>query len=291
VPELPEVELVRRGLESTVLGRRVEGVEVRSPTAWTGPGELAAAICGGRLTAITRRGKVLILDLDGGTHLLVHPMMTGQFVLTERGYTLFTGGHPSRSMLGPMPNQTTRVSFRLSGERTLHFNDARTFARIRVLDDAALAADPFLARLGPEPLDERFTLTGFRPQLERHRRAPIKAVILDQSVVAGVGNIYADESLHLAGLHPGRRAGSLSAGETRRLHWAIRRILAQAIETGGTSFADFADPGRVPTGYLARARVFRRQGEPCPACGSAIERIRLAGRSTNICPGCQHAPI
>jgi formamidopyrimidine-DNA glycosylase len=292
VPELPEVELVRRGLDTTIVGRRVEAIEVRSASSPAVPAaRLKRAVQGGRLTAVARRGKVLIVELDSGAHLLVHPMMTGQFVVTGNGRTLFTGGHPSRSMLGPMPNQTTRIVFRLSGGRALYFNDARKFGRIRLLDSGApLSADQFLARLGPEPLGDEFTLAGFRSQLERHRRAPIKAVLLNQSVLSGVGNIYADESLHLARVHPARLAGWLNGTESRRLHDAIRRIIGLAIDCGGTSFADYADPAREPTGYLARARVFRRQGEPCPVCGTVIERIRVAGRSTNICPRCQPAP-
>jgi len=285
VPELPEVETIRRGLQATVLGRRIEGVEVLwQPTlrGWRN-GELV----GHRLTGVGRRGKLLVSDLEGGEHLLVHPMMTGQLVVVDDGRTLFAGGHPTRDMLGPMPIPTTRVVFRLDGDRTLYFNDQRKFGRIRLVDDAGLAADPFLARLGPEPLEPGFTRAAFRAQLARHRRAPVKAVLLDQTVVAGVGNIYADESLHLARVHPRRPAGSLSAAESRRLHDAIRSILALAVESGGTSFADYVNEARGRRGYLERARVFRRQGLPCPVCGTTIERIRVAGRGTNVCPHCQ----
>ena len=190
-------------------------------------------------------------------------------------------------MLGPMPNHTTRAVFRLSGRRALFFNDGRKFGRIRLMDDRSLAADPFLTRFGPEPLEDTFSVAGFRAQLARYRRAPIKAVILNQSVVAGVGNIYADESLHLARVHPARPAGSLDRAEVQRLHRAIRRVLTLAIESGGTSFADYADSARPRTGYLARARGFRRHGQPCPVCGAAIKRIRVAGRATNFCPRCQ----
>ena len=291
MPELPEVELVRHGLTTTIVGRRVEAVEVRTRSSPAmAPATLKRAVLAHCVSRVARRGKVLIVELDNGARLLVHPMMTGQFVVTENGRALFAGGHPSRSMLGPMPNRTTRIVFRLSGDRTLHFNDARKFGRIRLLDSNALAADLFLGRLGPEPLEDAFTLAGLRSQLERHRRAPIKAVILNQSVVTGVGNIYADESLHLARVHPARPAGSLNGTEARRLHQAIRHIIALAIDSGGTSFADYADRARAPTGYLAQARVFRRHGAPCPVCSTPIERIRVAGRATNICAHCQPAP-
>ena len=290
MPELPEVETVRRGLLATVLGRRVESVEVLSGQSLTAPRPaLDNLLVGHRFAGFARRGKLLIIDLDSDAHLLVHLMMTGQLVVTEDGRTLFAGGHPSRSMLAPMPNMTTRVVFRLSGGRWLFFNDGRKFGRIKLLDSAALQADPFLARLGPEPLGDSFTLAGFRSQLERHRRAPVKAVILNQSVVAGIGNIYADESLHLARIHPLRPAGSLTVSESRRLRDAIRTVIGLAIEHGGTSFADYINAARGQAGYLEQARVFRRERQPCPVCATPIERIRAAGRTTNICRYCQPA--
>lgn len=288
MPELPEVETVRRGLEATVIGRRVESVDVLSESSLPAPRpRLDSLVVGRRLGRIRRRGKLLVLDLDGSSHLLVHLMMTGQLVVVDGGRTLFAGGHPSRSMLEPMPNATTRAVFAFAGGRLLYFNDGRKFGRIRLVDDAALDADPFLARLGPEPLGECFSLAGFRAQLERHARAPVKAVLLDQTVVAGIGNIYADESLHVARIHPGRPAGSLSAGESRRLRAAIRTTLTLAVEHGGTSFAGYVNEARGRDSYLDRARVFRRGGLPCPVCGTTIERTSVAGRGTGFCPRCQ----
>lgn len=291
MPELPEVETIRRGLTETVAGRRVEAVEVlwqpSLPAPRTAIDEL---LLRRRLLRIGRRGKLLIADLAGGTHLLVHPMMTGQLVVVDHGRTLFAGGHPSRSMLGPMPNPTTRVVFDLGGARRLYFNDQRKFGRIRLVDGAGLESDSFLARLGPEPLEEGFALEGFREQLARHSRSPVKAVLLDQRVVAGIGNIYADESLHLARVHPRRPAGGLTPAESRRLHDAVRTTLGLAVESGGTSFAAYVNEARGQDGYLSRARVFRREGLPCEVCGTTIERIRVAGRGTNVCPRCQPYP-
>ncbi|HEX7083822.1 MAG TPA: bifunctional DNA-formamidopyrimidine glycosylase/DNA-(apurinic or apyrimidinic site) lyase [Gaiellaceae bacterium] len=287
MPELPEVETIRRGLAATVLGRRIDAVEAIWRPVLAGP--VDGRLLGRRLTGIGRRGKLLVGDLDGGDHLLVHLMMTGQIVVADGGRTLFGGGHPTRSMLEPMPNSTTRAVFRLEGGRAVYFNDQRKFGRIRIADDAALAADPFLTRLGPEPLGAEFTLAAFRARLARHGRAPVKAALLDQTVVAGVGNIYADESLHLARVHPRRLVRSLSAAESRRLHDAVRSTLELAVESGGTSFAAYVNEARGREGYLARARVFRRAGLPCPVCGTAIERVRVAGRGTNVCPRCQRA--
>lgn len=288
MPELPEVETIRRGLTATTLGRLVEGVDV----LWAGsltaaPKDVDRLVVGHRIVEVRRRGKLLIVDLDSAAHLLVHPMMTGQLVVVDDGRTLFAGGHPSRSMLEAMPNRTTRVVFRLDGGRVLYFNDGRKFGRIRLVDDVRLESDPFLVRLGPEPLGDGFTLRGFRSQLARHARAPIKAVLLNQTAVAGIGNIYADESLHLARVHPQRPAGGLTSGESRRLRDAIETTLALAVEHGGTSFADYVNDARGRDSYLAHARVFRRQGLPCLVCGTTIERLRVAGRGTNVCPHCQ----
>ena len=291
MPELPEVETIRRGLTATVAGRRIEAVEVMwRPSFVTATPGSEALIIGRLISGIDRRGKLLILDLGDGWHLLAHLMMTGQLVVVEAGRTLFAGGHPSRSMLGAMPNSTTRVVFRLDGGRSLFFNDQRKFGRIRLVDETALATDPFLTRLGPEPLDGGFTLRGFRVELARHARTPVKAALLDQTVVAGIGNIYADESLHLARIHPRRLSGGLEAAEARRLHHAVRTTLAAAVEHGGTSFAAYVNEARGQKGYLTRARVFRREGLPCRVCGTTIERIRVAGRGTNVCPRCQSYP-
>lgn len=281
---------MRRGLASTVLGRRIEAVTVLwRPSFDVSESTVEETVVGHRITAIRRRGKVLLLDLDDEQHLLVHPKMTGQLAVVERGTTVFVGGHPSLSMLAPMPNTTTRVVFSLSAEAVLYFNDSRKFGWIRLVDTDSLASEGFLAPLGPEPMSEGFTRRALGERLGRHSRASIKAVILDQATVAGVGNIYADESLHLTRIDPRRAAGSLSLGEVARLHRALRTVIGDAIEHGGTSFAGYVNDFRGGDTYLARGRVFQRAGHPCRTCGTPVERIRVAGRGTNICPHCQLA--
>jgi formamidopyrimidine-DNA glycosylase len=287
VPELPEVETVRRGLTASLLGARIATVDMLWRPAVAAPDDVIDALAGRRLVAIRRRGKALIVHLDRDLHLLVHLKMTGQLVVVRRGVTVFAGGHPSRSMLDAMPNATTRVVIGLTGGTQVFFNDQRKFGWIRVLDASALQADPFLARLGPEPLDDEFTVVGFRARLAAHAHAMVKAVLLDQSTLAGLGNIYTDESLHLARIHPRRLCGNLSRQETARLHAAIKTTLRRAVEHGGTSFADYVNAFRGHGSYLAQARVFGRVGRPCPACGTRIERIRVAGRGTNLCRRCQ----
>lgn len=285
---MPEVETLRRGLEATVLGKRIESVTVLwQPTFDVAQGRLDTLVVGHRVTSIRRRGKVLLLGLDNEQHLLVHPKMTGQLVIVAHGTTVFAGGHPSRSMLGPMLNTTTRVVFSLSADTVLYFNDQRKFGWIRLVATDSLAGEEFLSRLGPEPLSEEFTRRELRDRLSHHPRAPIKAVILDQSTVAGIGNVYADEALHLARIDPRQLTGSLTTGEVARLYGAIRTVLGDAVEHGGTSFVDYVNDFRGGDTYLARARVFHRDSEPCAVCGTPIQRIRVAGRGTNICPHCQ----
>lgn len=288
MPELPEVETLRRGLDALVLGKCIESVAVAWPASLdVDQSRIDALVSGRRVTSVRRRGKVLILDLDDEQHLLIHPKMTGQLVIVVQGTTVFAGGHPSRAMLGPMPNATTRVTFSFSADTWLYFNDQRKFGWIRLVDTASLADEEFLSRLGPEPLSAAFTRRGLRERLARHPRAVIKAVILDQSTVAGVGNVYTDEALHLARIDPRRAAGSLTAVEVARLHRAIRSVIGDAVEHGGTSFVGYINEFRGRSTYLAHARVFHRDGEPCRECGTPIKRVRVAARGTSFCPYCQ----
>ncbi len=287
MPELPEVETFRLGLVDSVLGKVVEFIDVLWERMLATPRSALESVVGHRLADISRRGKVLIWRFDNGYHLLLHLRMTGQLVVTERGRRVLVGGHPSPSMLAAMPVRTTRAVIHLSDEVTVYINDLRKFARMWIVDARSLTTDPFLVRLGPEPLSDLFTVTSLQTQLRRHARAPIKAVLLDQSTVAGLGNIYTDEALHLARIHPLRPAGTLRAGEIRRLRASIRQVIATAIDYGGTTFIGDALASGTDLTWLARARVFQRQGQPCPVCGTPIQRIRVAGRGTNFCPRCQ----
>jgi formamidopyrimidine-DNA glycosylase len=287
MPELPEVETMRRGLVASMLGKQIESATVLWRSSVDAPADAIDRLTGKTINAVRRRGKALILDLDGDLHLLLHPMMTGQLVVVDHGVTVFAGGHPTRSMLGALPNATTRVILTLTGDTVVFFNDQRKFGWLRILDSVGLDDDPFLARLGPEPSGDEFTLDGFRGRLAAHPRAPVKAVLLDQSTVAGLGNIYADESLYLARIQPRRTAGGLSARESAALYGAIKTTLGAAVRDGGTSFAEYVNAFRGRDNHLASAGVFRRAGYPCRACGTTIERAQVAGRGTNFCPRCQ----
>ena len=295
MPELPEVETLRRGLAARITGMHITAAEVSDRKISGGPGDaMKQDVVDHQISRVARRGKVLILFLrepgsgagESGS-LLIHPKMTGQLVLTSDGATVFAGGHPTLSMLRPMPNATTRAVFRLGPACCLYYNDARRFGWIRPAGPDPCRTDPFLARLGPDPLDGNFTPAALQQALARHPRARVKAVLLDQTAIAGIGNIYADEILHRARIHPSRPAGGLSQAEALCLHAAIHGILRAAVDSGGTSFAGYVNQARGRPGYLGQAHVFRRQGLPCDVCGTPIIRTTIAGRATNFCPHCQ----
>ena len=268
MPELPEVETLRRYLGTAITGRSVVSVDVLDERIFAAPREVIEdEVVGHRIDRVARRGKVLILFLQESGSLLIHPRMTGQLVVTVAGVTVLAGGHPTPSLLQPMPGPTTRVILRLDEAAILYYNDSRRFGWIRLASDRPCADDPFLRTLGPEPLTDAFTVAVLREGLARHARAPVKAVLLNQAVVAGIGNVYADECLHHAQIHPARRAGDLSQREIRRLHAAIRSVLRGAIATGGTSFAgDIND-------FRGWAGLPRSRGG-LPAAGPALRRVR-----------------
>lgn len=291
MPEGPEVETIRRGLEATIIGQQLADVVVLWDKSLPVPrAMLERDVIGARIHAVLRRAKVLIIELDNGYSLLVHLKMTGQMVLARSDGERLAGGHPSQSMAGELPDASSRVIFEFASGDRLFFNDQRKFGWIKLVQTADVGADSLVSRLGPEALAPEFTAEYLAVQLARHKGAPVKAVILDQSTVGGVGNIYADESLHLARIHPARRAGSLERAEVERLWSAVREIMALGIEHGGTSFAKYVNALGGKGDYLDNARVFRRNGQQCPVCGSVIEKIRVAGRGTHVCLKCQIGP-
>lgn len=267
MPELPEVETIRVQLAPRLEGRTLERVEILDPRL-TRPNDLfevAEELEGDRVVAVERRGKYLVLRLESGLALLVHLRMTGGFG--------FTPATHERAVLEL--DDGTRVTYR----------DVRRFGTWLVLEDAEL--DPYLAvKNGPEPLGRRFTSDWLGDRLAR-RGAPLKAVLLDQRVVAGLGNIYADEALWRARLSPLRPANGLSAEEVRRLHRSIRAALRTGIERQGSTLRDYATPEGTSGAMQDEFRVYAREGEPCPRCGTPISKARVGGRGTWYCSSCQ----
>jgi formamidopyrimidine-DNA glycosylase len=211
--------------------------------------------------------------------------MTGQLVYV--GETRFGAGHPSDSLVDSLPDKSTRVTIQFSDNTTLYFNDQRKFGWMRLLPSAQVSELAFMQRLGPEPLEDSFTVDDFRQRLTRRARSNIKATLLDQSVIAGVGNIYADESLWGARIHPKRLTGSLTENEQALLYKEVREVMKLSIAKGGSSNRNYVNAEGKKGSYMDFARVFRREKQPCQRCGTIIEKTRVAGRGTHICPVCQ----
>lgn len=270
MPELPEVETIRAQLALRLAGRVLRRVDILDPrlTRPHGLATVAEELWGDRITAVERRGKYLVLRLESGLALLVHLRMTGGF--------------------GFEPTSHERAVIELDDGSRLVYRDVRRFGTWLVLEDAEL--DPYLGtKNGPEPLGSRFTAAWLAEQLSR-RRAALKAVLLDQRVVAGLGNIYADEALWRARLSPLRSASSLRPDEVQRLHRGLRRTLRLGIERQGSTLRDYAAPDGSAGGMQAEFRVYGRDGLPCPRCRSAITKTRVGGRGTWYCPHCQPLP-
>jgi formamidopyrimidine-DNA glycosylase len=273
VPELPEVETIRRHLAPHVEGRRLEALDVLDPR-WCAPlaaSEVAAAVEGRRVERLGRRGKYLVWELEDEAFLLVHLRMTGTLLLDPPG----TPPH-------------TRVWLRL-GDRALAFADPRRFGTGELALGAG-ALDAFLgARLGLEPFDPGFTARHLHA-LALGCRAPVKAFLLDQRRIAGVGNIYADEALFRARIHPLRPANRLTRSQSAALRDAVVAALDAGIAAKGATIDDFRHPDGVYGSFQDQFLVHRREGEPCPACGRAVRKLRAAGRGTYVCEGCQPPP-
>jgi formamidopyrimidine-DNA glycosylase len=271
VPELPEVETIRRALAPRVEGRVLERVEIRDPR-WTAPDTpeaVAFDLTGRRIERLDRRGKYLLWRLDGGDVLAQHLRMTATVLYDPAG----DPGH-------------VRVRLGLDDGHRLVVNDPRRFGTGHLLRGPAGEAAYLGARLGPEPFDEAFTAQYVFGRA-RASRAPVKAFILDQKKMAGVGNIYADEALHRAGIHPLRTADRLTRRQAAALRDAVVETLRAGIDAGGSSIDDFRDPEGVEGTFQWAFRVHTRAGEPCPMCGSTIRKLVVGGRGTYVCETCQ----
>ncbi len=281
MPELPEVETVRRGLERQTSGFEIARITVLRARAIAAPRHdpegFIRAMQGRRVQRWQRRGKYLIATLDEG-HWGVHLRMTGQFLWLE----------PDHSAANP-PCRHTRVQFWNGAGAELRFIDTRSFAEQWWVPPGQPieAVITGLQRLGPEPFDSAFNPEYLKQKLG-HSSRPIKTALLDQALVAGVGNIYADESLFAAGIRPQTPSRRLSQGRLAQLHAALVQVLQQSIGAGGTTFSDFRDLTGTNGNYGGMAWVYRRSGQPCRRCGTPINRTTLGGRSSHWCPSCQH---
>ena len=272
MPELPEVETIRRTLAEHVIELKIEEIKLIWPSAVCGWEDKAFEdlVTGRRIKTIERRGKYLLILLDDDLTLIAHMRMTGRL-----------NYYPEHQE----PEKHTHVVFRLEhGE--VHFSDTRKFGRIQAIPTLLRFCESSLRKLGPEPLEDAFTPTVLKDRFGK-KKVLLKAALLDQSVLAGMGNIYVDEALFLAGLSPERRVDTLSEEEISKLHQAIRNVLQAGIDAQGTSFRDYRDANGEKGSFQQSLQVYGRGGEPCQVCGQALERKRLAGRTTVYCHNCQ----
>lgn len=275
MPELPEVETVRLSLEPLILGATIESINERTPGVLINLAGLDMQSAGWQVTGLRRRGKYLLIDLEHDLLLVAHLRMTGQFNYQNP----------------PQPFQKhdhVVLTLRDSGDLfQIVFHDTRRFGRIWLLRADQLSQVGGLANLGPEPLDHDLTARELRSRLQRRARTSLKAALLDQTVVAGLGNIYVDESLFLAGISPNLAAGSVSLKAAGRLLDAMREVLVKAVHARGTSIKDYVDALNVRGSFQYQLQVYGRGGLPCTRCGKALCKIILAGRTTVYCPQCQ----
>ncbi len=282
MPELPEVETIRRGLDKYILGKRIERVTVLCEKSWRGLDK--SLVEGQKVIKLDRRGKALLMQLENGLWLMTHLRMTGQMIFV--GNERFAAGHPDGGFTEEMPGRHTRIYFDFADGTHLYFNDQRKFGFIKALDELGLTEDEFLKKLAPEPWD--MSEDEFWERLQKHRNSLIKAVILDQHIIAGVGNIYADEGCFIAGLYPGTRVSTVSRETADALLHGLREVMQRSIDSGGSTMKDYVRADGTKGSYLEKfAQVFRRDGEACHKCGGEILKTRVAGRGTHYCPHCQ----
>ncbi len=287
MPELPEVETVRIGLSRLLPGKQIVRVWHDWPKGFpNAEQDVQTFLVGARVTDVRRRAKVLLIDLDTNYTLVIHLKMTGQLVYSGR-QDHFGAGHPSDSLVGELPDTSTRVIFDLVNGDRLFFNDQRKFGWVRLLPTAEIANLDFFQKVGPEPLAAGFMPQDLAKRLERRPKSSIKAVLLDQTVIAGVGNIYADESLWLAGIHPETKVQNIPAAKVEELYEAVRAVMNLSISKGGSTDRTYVDARGRQGSYLTFANVFRREGSACPRCNNIIIKIKVAGRGTHTCPLCQ----
>lgn len=290
MPELPEVETIRIGLTKLLPNRVIKDVwhdwHKSFPNA---PADVARFMVNAKVESVQRRAKVLIINLSGEYSLVIHLKMTGQLVFRSPK-EVFGAGHPTASLVGELPDKSTRVILDFTDGSKLFFNDQRKFGWMRLLPTIEVPEIDFMKKVGPEPLEDDFTLDKFIVRLMTRQNSPIKAVLLDQVVLAGVGNIYADESLHGAKIHPSTPVVQVSKAKLVSLYNALKEVLKLGIEKGGSTDRNYVSAEGKKGSYLSFAQVFAKQGQPCPRCGTTIEKIRVAGRGTHICPKCQKRP-
>lgn len=293
MPELPEVETIRRQLLKEVVGKKIKEVELRLPKLVYFDGKKGDAknfkknLEGVEIEKVDRAAKILILTLSNGFTLLIHLKMTGQLIYRAPNGETKRGGHPWPPDSVDVPNKWTHIIFKFSDGSVLYFNDLRQFGYMKLVRTSALKDQKEIKKLGPEPFDKNFTPEVFSKMLKKRAKAKIKPLLIDQNFLSGIGNIYADESLHYAGILPTRPSGKIKSEEIIKLHIGIEKILKKSIEKGGTSVDTYVTLSGGKGSYEKYLKVYGREGKKCFRCKGIVRRVKLGGRSAHFCPRCQ----
>lgn len=288
MPELPEVEIIKRGLEQKVIGRTIAKIDVRAKKLFQGD---PASVIGSKIISLERKAKMIVVNLDNDYSLLIHLKMTGQLVFDEKDCDLKTrvaGGHPSKDLRACLPNQFTHVIFKFKDGSILYFNDLRKFGYIKLYKTKEIPKLKVLIELGPDPFKKELSAEYLMSKIVRRPKIKIKQLIMDQTMIAGIGNIYADESLFCARISPLRLAKNVKRTELIKWINCARKVLELSIKHGGSSENTYVDIEGKKGQMQNFFKVYRQTGLPCPVCGGKITRTVVGGRGTHYCPACQH---
>lgn len=291
MPELPEVETIRLGLQRYIVGKTIEDVKVRLPKIVSGNSK---DIIGVKVIGVRRFGKGLVIDLDNGYSMAIHIKLTGQLIY--EGSDLAKDIHQSVKVGGQLPNKFTHVIFKLKSQKSkvkddfgenahLHYNDLRQFGWIKIVKTSEVQTLPFFKKLGPEPLSN-LAMKQFS-NIISSSNSSIKPLLMDQEKISGVGNIYANDALFEAKIDPSRKANKLSNEEIKKLYDSILKVLKEGLKYGGATEINFVNALGEEGGYQNHFLVYGREGKPCKVCGGEIKKIKLSGRGTYFCPKCQ----
>jgi len=287
MPELPEVETIKEGLKDKIVGRTIKNVEVRVAKIFQGDTKL---VSGAKIKSVERRAKMLIVGLSNGYSLLIHLKMTGQLVFdSKKGdkSKRIAGGHPSDDWVKDLPGKFTHVIFNFTDGRVLYFNDLRKFGYIKVYKTDELKKLKVLGDLGPEPFTTDLTADYLLRAMARRPRLKIKQLLMDQTIISGVGNIYADEALFCAGISPLRACREVSRSELSKIIECIKKVLTLALKYRGSSENAYVDVEGRKGEMQKHFQVYQQTGKKCPRCNGVVKRTVVGGRGTHYCPNCQ----
>jgi formamidopyrimidine-DNA glycosylase len=287
MPELPEVETIVKDLRRRLVGKKIKRLDLRlQKFSNCSEAGLNNALRNKIITALKRKGKIIIIEFGKNYRLHIHLKMTGQLIWNKGGKVI-TGGHTFRGGLLNLPNKYTHAIYYFTDGSIVYHNDLRQFGWVKLFTAKESAQQIVDLRHGPEPAERGFTAEYLRQAARRHKNRPIKSLILDQTIIAGVGNIYADESLFCAKINPARKSGMLSRKQIVALRACIKKIIRNAIRHKGTTIRDYLNSDGNEGGYLKYLKVFNKNGKPCPRCRNEIKKTRIAGRGTHYCNRCQ----